>query len=264
MNNWVDLIQSLISFRREIGYPIDDIFLPGLSREYILEKTLNYPFYFPEELIELYMWHNGTKDERLESSAFALFRDVPWLSLETAIYIYENVTTLFPSEETGLDFDKMFPFGGIDSFFYLMSYPEQNICPDINFPIVAIGIGIADVYYTSFTSMLSMVNECFEYGEHDENGYGIEGNLEYRIGYKYNPEITTWKYEPFTVENSNIKTGYQFSSGAVFGIAIILIFVFSGLPIDLNYIQIGMGLTLIILCGLMAIIWSEIITGIFR
>lgn len=145
MNNWVDLIQSLISFRREIGYPIDDIFLPGLSREYILEKTLNYPFYFP-----------------------------------------------------------------------------------------------------------------------DENGYDIEGNLEYRIGYKYNPEITTWKYEPFTVENSNIKTGYQFSSGAVFGIAIILIFVFSGLPIDLNYIQIGMGLTLIILCGLMAIIWSEIITGIFR
>jgi hypothetical protein len=24
MNNWIDLIQRLISFRREIGYPIDD------------------------------------------------------------------------------------------------------------------------------------------------------------------------------------------------------------------------------------------------
>jgi hypothetical protein len=264
MNNWIDLIQRLISFRREIGYPIDDIFLPGLSREYILEKTLNYPFYFPEELIELYMWHNGTKYEEFKFSTFPLFRDVPWLSLENAIRMYENVTTLFPSEEIGLDFDKMFPFAGIDSFFYLMSYPEQNICPDVDLPIVAIGIGITDVYYTSFTSMLNMVNECFEFGEHDEYGYLIEGKLECRIGYKHNPEITTWKYEPFTVDSSNTKTGYQFSSGAVFGVAIILFFTFAGLPIDLNYIQIGMGLTLIILCGLMSIIWNEIITETLR
>jgi hypothetical protein len=264
MNNWIDLIQRLIFFRREIGQPIDEIFLPGLSREYILEKTLNYPFYFPEELIELYMWHNGTKDEGFEFSTFSLFRDAPWLSLENAIYMYENVTTLFPSEEPGLDFDKMFPLAGVDSFFYLMSYPEQSICPDINLPIVAIGIGITDVYYTSFASMLNMINECFEYGEHNENGYIIDGKLEYRIGYKHNPEIKAWKYEPFTVENSNTKTGYQFSVGAIFGVAIILIFTFSGLPIDLNYIQAGMGLILIIMCGLMSIIWSEIITETFK
>jgi hypothetical protein len=101
MNNCIELIQQLKIFRREIGCPIDDIFLPGLSREYILEKTLNYPFYFPEELIELYMWHNGTKDD----STFPLFRDLPWLSLESAICMYDNMTTLFPSEETNLDFD---------------------------------------------------------------------------------------------------------------------------------------------------------------
>jgi hypothetical protein len=117
MNNWIDLIQQIIVFRRDIGFPIDNIFLPGLSREYILEQTLNYPFYFPDELIDLYTWHNGTKDEKFEFSTFPLFRDLPWLSLDDAIFVYDNITRLFSiDEETGLDFDKMFPFAGIDSF----------------------------------------------------------------------------------------------------------------------------------------------------
>jgi hypothetical protein len=257
MNNLIGLIQRLISFRREIGYPIDNIFLPGLSREYILEKTAQYPFYFPDELVELYMWHNGTKDEKFEFPTFPLFRDVPWLSLENAIYMYENVTTLYPSEETGLEFEKMFPFAGADNFFYLMSYPGQAICPDVELPIVAIGIGITNVYYTSFVSMLNTVNEWFEVAEHDDYTYDIEGGLSYRIGYKNNPEISAWKYEPFTVEHSNIKTGYQFIGGAGFGIAILLLLVLFGLPIELNYIQTGMGLTLVVLCGLLSIIWSE-------
>jgi hypothetical protein len=257
MNNSIDLIQRLISFRREIGHPIDDIFLPGLSREYILEKTSQYPFYFPEEFIELYMWHNGTRDEESEFPTFSLFRDVPWLSLENAIYAYENITILYPSEETGLDFEKMFPFAGYDYFFYLMSYPGQAICPNVDLPIVAIGVGITDVYYSSFASMLNTVNEWFEVAEHEDYTYSIEGGLEYRIGYKNNPEISSWKHEPFTVEYSSIKTGYQFIGGAGFGIAILLACALLGLPIELNYIQIGMGLTLIILCGLLSIIWSE-------
>lgn len=259
MNRSIDIIQSWIYFYRETGHPIDSIFLPGLSREYILEKTSHYPFYFPEELIELYVWHNGTKDERYEFSTFPLFGDLPWLSLESAIDMYENITTRFSGdEETMLDFEKMFPFAGLDGFFYLMSYPGQNIYPDLNLPIVAIGVGIEDIYYTSFTSMLDTINEWLEVSEINEYGYTLEDKLRSRIGSKHNPEIKIWKHEPFTIEYSSIKTGYQFSGGAAFGVAIILISVLAGLPIDFNYIQIGMELSLIILCGLLSIIWSEI------
>jgi hypothetical protein len=158
----------------------------------------------------------------------------------------------------------MFPFAGIDGFFYLMTYPEQTICPDVTLPIFAIGVGIADVYYTSFTSMLNMINECFEYAEHDEHGYKIEEKLECRIGCKYNPGIIAWRYQNFKREYSSLETGYQFSVGTLFGIAIILFFYCCGLPIALNYIQAGMGLALIVLCGLMSIIWSNIITETFR
>jgi hypothetical protein len=223
MNNLINGIQKLTDFRKEIGQPIDPLFLPGLSREYIIERTSSYPFYFPEELVKLYMLHNGTKDEEFEFSTFSLFRDVPWLSLDCAIYMYETLTTHYPSKETGLDFERMFPFGGSDGFFYLMSYPGQAIFPNISIPIVAIGIGITDAYYTSFESMLHTINEWFSVGEHDESGCQMEGKLEYRIGYKHNPEISAWTYEPFTIDNSNIKTGDRFVVGAAFGVIIILI-----------------------------------------
>jgi hypothetical protein len=76
-----------------------------------------------------------------------------------------------------------------------MTYPEQPLAPELNLPIYSLGVGVGDIYYTSFTSMLNMVNEHIEYGEHDEGTYRIEEKLASRIAYKHNPEVTIWKPE---------------------------------------------------------------------
>ncbi|NJL49547.1 MAG: hypothetical protein HC929_21585 [Leptolyngbyaceae cyanobacterium SM2_5_2] len=100
MNNLIARIQKLIDFRREIGQPIDQHFLPGLSRDYLQEKVSEYSFYFPQELIDLYSWHNGTREQD-----FLIFRDTAWLSFENSVSEYELNLEYFWSAFNGSDLD---------------------------------------------------------------------------------------------------------------------------------------------------------------
>jgi hypothetical protein len=188
MDNLIARIQHLIDFRREIGQPIDQHFLPGLSRAYIQEKTSQYPFYFPEALIELYEWHNGTNDED-----FLMFRDMAWLSLENAIPEYELMMEAFWSEgdneEIGLEPKKMFPFAGFTGFNLYLSYPGQRMCPTLALPIICTGKGVLEPYYDSFTSMLDTVEEWFTVGEHKEYSCKVQEGIAHEIRRKHNADI---------------------------------------------------------------------------
>jgi hypothetical protein len=188
MNNLIARIQRLIDLRGEIGYPVDQHFLPSLSREYIQRKISQYPFYFPEELIELYTWHNGTNEED-----FLMFGDMAWLSLENSISEYELMMEAFWSEgdneEIGLEPEKMFPFAGLTGFNLYLSYPGQKMCPTLELPIIGTGKGVLDPYYNSFTSMLDTVEEWFKVGEHDEYSCNIQEGLRDEIWHKHNAEI---------------------------------------------------------------------------
>ncbi|MBW4665473.1 MAG: SMI1/KNR4 family protein [Chroococcus sp. CMT-3BRIN-NPC107] len=187
MNSLIACMQKLIDFRSEIGQPIDRHFLPGLSREYLQERISQYPFYFPKELIDLYTWHNGTKDED-----FLIFRDMAWLSFENSVSDYEsmleNYWSAFDRSEIGLEPAKMFPFAGFNGFYLYLSYPGQAMCPNAELPIIGAGEG-EDPYFTSFDSMLNTVEEWFAVGEHKESGYEVEDNLEREIWQKHNFEI---------------------------------------------------------------------------
>ncbi|MBW4489757.1 MAG: SMI1/KNR4 family protein [Trichocoleus desertorum ATA4-8-CV12] len=188
MNNLITRFQTLIDFRRKIGQPVEQYFLPGLSRQYLQEKISQYPFYFPEEFMELYTWRNGTKDED-----FLMFRDMAWLSLENSIAQYELMMEVFWSEgdneEIGLEPEKMFPFAAFTGFNLYLSYPGQRMCPNIELPIICTGKGALDPYYDSFTSMLDTVEEWFKVGKHNEHSCDVEESLEREIWRKHNPEV---------------------------------------------------------------------------
>jgi hypothetical protein len=188
MNSLIVQIQHLIDFRKEIGQPIEQYFLPGLSPDIIREKIAQYPFYFPEEFIELYSWHNGTVDED-----FLMFRDMAWSSLEDAINEYtlmlDNFWSNCDNEEIGLEPEKMFPFAGFTGFNLYLSYPGQKMCPALELPVICTGKGVLEPYYESFPAMLSTVAEWFQVGEHVEYGYEAEPSIEEEIWRKYNPEL---------------------------------------------------------------------------
>lgn len=188
MNNLIARIQKLIDFRREIGQPIEHYFLPGLDRGYLQEKVSEYSFYFPEELVDLYAWHNGTNDED-----FLIFRDMAWLSFENSISEYElNLEyfwSVFDSSDINLELVKMFPFAAFEGFFLYLSYPGQAMCPNVELPIIATGKGVLDPYFTSFDSMLNTVEEWFAVGQHNEYGCEVEEKLEREIWRKHNSEV---------------------------------------------------------------------------
>jgi hypothetical protein len=180
MNDLMARIQNLIDFRREIGQPIEHHFLPGLSAEAIREKISHYPFYFPEELVELYTWHNGIQGEE-----FLIFRDKAWLSLEGAIseyeFMMENFWDMGPSEELGLEPEKMFPFAAFGGKYLYLSYPGQRMCASLEIPIICTAPGYIEPTYNSFMSMLDTVKEWFQVGDHDEDYCRVEERLELDI-----------------------------------------------------------------------------------
>lgn len=188
MNHWIAGIQKLIDFRRNLGQPIDHHFLPGLSREYLQEQIADYPFYFPEEFIELYTWHNGTHDQD-----FLIFRDMAWLSFENAISEYglnlEYFWSVFKDSEINLDPMKMFPFAAFEGSCLYLSYPGQAMCETASLPIIATGEGVLDPYFTSFESMLATVEAWFTVGQHTEYGCEVEESLEHEIWQTYNSDL---------------------------------------------------------------------------
>jgi hypothetical protein len=190
MSNLVARIQKLIDCRRAVGQPIDHHFLPGLSRDYLQEKISQYPFYFPEELIALYTWHNGTQDEN-----FLIFRDMAWLSLDNAIHEYEQNLEYFWSIMDGygildnIEYRRMFPFAAFEGSCLYLSYPGQAMCPHVELPIIATGEGVLAPYFTSVESMLTTVEEWFSVGQHSDYGCEVEAELEREIWQKHNPEV---------------------------------------------------------------------------
>jgi hypothetical protein len=188
MNNLISRIQNLIDFRSEIGQPIEQHFLPGLSREYLQEQVAQYPFYFPEEFIELYTWHNGTNDED-----FLMFRDMAWLSFENSLSEYdlmlEHFWSVCDQSEIKLQPEQMFPFAAFSGFCLYLSYPGQQMCPDVEIPIIATGKGLLDPYFTSFNSMLDTVEEWFAIGQHNEYACEVRADIERDIWRKHNSEV---------------------------------------------------------------------------
>jgi hypothetical protein len=187
MNDLILCIKGLIDFRSEIEQPIEQHFLPGLSRELIQEKVSQYPFHFPEEFIELYSWRNGMQGED-----FLIFRDKAWLSLEAALSEYEFMMENFweggDNEELGLEPEKMFPFAALGGKYLFLSYPGQRMCPSLEIPVICTAPGYIEPYYNSFISMLETVHEWFSVGEHNESYCSVEEILELDVWRKHNPQ----------------------------------------------------------------------------
>jgi hypothetical protein len=60
MSALIDALNHALDRRIALNSKFASIIHPGLSREKIMEMTRDIPYEIPEELIELYEWHNGT------------------------------------------------------------------------------------------------------------------------------------------------------------------------------------------------------------
>jgi hypothetical protein len=59
MSTLLDALNHVLDRRIALNPKFGSIIHPGISREKIIEITRDIPYQIPEELIELYEWHNG-------------------------------------------------------------------------------------------------------------------------------------------------------------------------------------------------------------
>jgi len=192
MSTITEKLDTLIQLIESQGFPIRSQLEPGLSRTEIERKTKNLSFQLPEELYELYQWHNGQGEEIYAN--VPLFRDTFFISLEQAIEDYEAVQAFRYGEEDNFLMTS-FPFSNFEGSWYILPSHSKLLQPQLERPVISVFEGI-EVMYLSVSVMLETLIQCFLEGAYQidldsENIPILEVNdaLEMTILKSLNPQI---------------------------------------------------------------------------
>ncbi len=121
----IQTLEEILDFLESRGAGLRLYLRPGLSREDVKAALEPLGLEAPEELYELYGWHDGVEDWRSYKVEF-LFGEHQFLPLKIAVQ--EHYETLkYYNEYTSLDLNKWLPFG----FFEGSSFTLY--CEDIPF-----------------------------------------------------------------------------------------------------------------------------------
>lgn len=189
MSTITDHLDELVDLIETKGIQIGDDLKPGLTGEEINARTEGLPFRIPDELYELYSWHNGQDP----NGVLPLFRGSYLISLEEALNDY-NLVQIYKEDPEDDFLSCCFPFAHDEGGIYVLPTSTQPMYPELNRPVIDIHEGI-DVLYTSFINMLVTIKTCFregayiidpcsKYGPYDQNDA-----LETQIMTRLNPSL---------------------------------------------------------------------------
>ena len=133
-----DKLELLVDQIESKGGSIRPHLRPPLSREEIVSKLSALPFSLPEEIIELYTWHDGVEDD----CQVPLFRDNQFLSLDAAMQEYEMMCQYYADAEDRVDLRKCFPFAGFDGAVYVLPSLKQALKPELQCPVISVFEGV--------------------------------------------------------------------------------------------------------------------------
>ncbi|MBX2821196.1 MAG: hypothetical protein KTR29_15985 [Rhodothermaceae bacterium] len=171
INTKLEVLERLLVER---GLPVQEL-NPGLTRDEIEKKVTDLSYPFPEELYQLYMWKNGTK----EGSDLFLFRDQQFSSLEEGI---NNQAWL---KLYGVS--NAFPFASFEGAFYVLPAEEFAFHQNLERPVVSVFEGV-EVYFYSLEHLLDTQISWMKenvFPESDSSNY----ELEMPIWQRHNPGI---------------------------------------------------------------------------
>lgn len=156
------------------NYPVvADSITPGLSLEEIQEITQVLPFSLPDDVYELYQWSRGHAPETqtIYTHMFEPYEGMALCSLETAIEILPIFEDEF--EECAVKYigKPLFPIFQTDASYLCVVGESDN---KESSPIIFVSeINETRNRYTSLTSMMLTLADCFEAGavSFNEKGY---------------------------------------------------------------------------------------------
>ena len=183
MSSISETLEKIANIFEGKGVPMRQHLRPGLSRAEIQAALAPLGLVPPEELYELYEWHDGV-DDYYEPGL--LLGEHQFIPLKDAIYEYHE--TLKYYEDPSLNLAKCFPV----AFFMGSSYNvycDPVLFEGLQYPVIRIFEGIG-VEFENLTLMAQTVLAWFEADIYDGDGpaddklmYGIRGKLNPRVQY---------------------------------------------------------------------------------
>jgi hypothetical protein len=169
MSAFTDALDRLLDLHVAINPNFASALLPGLSREKILEMIQDIPHQIPEELIELYEWHNGTNRHAYQD----FIPCFEFMSLEYAIEYGQNNCCEYNHNETDDNWIAIMNCNGDAQIVVILSENANAspiLCRDLE-------LGVYEQCFDSLTTMIQTIISLFEEGLHyyDKNSTTIEG-----------------------------------------------------------------------------------------
>lgn len=190
MSQLLEKLDSLVSLIEHQDYQISNYLNAGLSQHEIHILTESFPSPIPEELNELYCWHNGQNSD----CKIPLFEELNFLSIKEAIDEYHGIQFYRESNE-GDYLKNCFPFASYEGDVFVLPVGPQPLNANLSRPVIDIFEGI-EVVYSSFTIMLDTILSLYRDGAFivrpDGGEYGfldINAQLAMQIRKAHNPGI---------------------------------------------------------------------------
>lgn len=174
---------------------------PGLTCGQIDLQVQDLPFRLPEEVYQLYKWHNGSSAEQY----IEFLPQYRFLSLEEAIAQYQMTVEIWGdvSETENCEggwgwFEGWFPLFAEDSNFYMIEGQSQSIsAPIIHFS----EYGEHKLIFNSLTDMMVAIAECLETDAYF-SPQAEYGDIYFYLDMAYTRKAQIWlKYQPQRVAN---------------------------------------------------------------
>lgn len=155
---------------------------PGLTRNEINELVKDLPFTLPEEVYQLYQWHDGSVDR-------FIFEQYDFLSLGSAVAAYHEWLSevFFHERKEGYFFEKSFPICQLWSENGVLL---SVVCEDSkNYPVRILDIYCRDfsIRYSSLKDLILHTADWYESAQYDERDdfWEVEAETEYLLEFKY-------------------------------------------------------------------------------
>jgi len=186
--NLHDLLNKLLSAYERKGMKLSESLLPPISETELIEQCSWFPGVLTPELISLYGWRGGQKEDAWESEYPFWFRDMSFCSLERAKHEYDSMMKSYGSYPEDRELLKYsFPFASFSGGWYVIPTKGQPFSKTLRAPVISVFQDIA-IYYFSIELMVKTCIEWVESDKYNEDDIFPE-ELESSIWQKHNPGI---------------------------------------------------------------------------
>jgi len=181
----VEALEKLVAVFESKGIPMRPHLRPGLTRAEVQAALSPLGLTPPEELYQLYEWHDGI--ERIYRPEW-LFDRYEFLPLSEAVQEYHELLKYYSEVLLSINLSHCFPFAFFEGD-YGTIYCDTALVKGLQHPVVNIdGSGIYEAY-ESIERLTQTVTECYLSGIYDDADLPLDEALYHAIRERMNPRI---------------------------------------------------------------------------